>query len=116
LPEAAVDPQSSKLLLHSVERKACAKHVEIDLIKRLVLIEAREDDGFFSGLRVDVALKALSANFLHHALHGRIDAGNAAMIGMEEWLEHRMTGALDGAHHAVGADHDDAALLSAHVD
>ena len=53
-------------------------------------------------------LQALRADLLHHALHGRVDAADGVMIGFEIRGQHAVAGLLDGAHHAVRADHDQA--------
>ena len=43
---------------------------KIHPVQLLILIEAREDDFFLAGFGILVPLKTLSANLLHHALHG----------------------------------------------
>src|SRR6185312_11570604 len=52
--------------------------------------------------------QALGANFLHHALHRRVDAPDRMMVRLQEREEHAVARLLDGLHHAVRADHDEA--------
>src|ERR1041385_6630571 len=71
--EAAVDPELRQLLLRAVLREAAAQGAEIDAVEVLVLVEAGEDDSLGAGRRLVVPLQALRADFLHHALHRRVD-------------------------------------------
>ena len=63
---------------------------------------------FLARDRIDVLLQALRADFLHHALHRRVDAGDADVLLLEIRREHAVTRRLHGRHHAVGSDRDDA--------
>src|SRR2546423_195153 len=54
LAKAAVDPLLGQLLLHAVLGKPRVQAGEIHVVKRLVLIEAGENDGLFPGDRVFV--------------------------------------------------------------
>src|SRR5438105_3146248 len=45
-----------------------------------ILVEAGEDDRLLASLRIHVLLQALRADFLHHALHRRIDARDAHVL------------------------------------
>src|SRR6516162_9970733 len=82
VPQAAVDPERGELLLHRILAQALVQNAEIHLIERLVLVEAGEDNGLGAAHGVPVHLKALRTDFLHHALHRRIDGGDGAVIGL----------------------------------
>ena len=64
-----MDPSGGQFFLRCILRQAITQAIEIHVIELLVLIEARKDYGVLPGIWVDVALQALGANFLHHALH-----------------------------------------------
>src|SRR5215470_16154703 len=87
--ETAVDPLLGQFLLRAVLRKAAAQRAEIHAIQILVLVEAGEHDGLGAARRVVMALQALRANLLHHALHRRVDRCDRAMIRPEVVLEAR---------------------------
>jgi len=57
---------------------------EVHSIQGLVLVKAAEDEAFFACTDVDVALQALRANFLQHALHGRVDGADGFVRGLKE--------------------------------
>jgi len=103
-----INPELGQFFLRAILGKARAQAAELDLIERLILIEAGEDDGLFAGDGVLMHLQALGADLLHHALHGRVDAANGVMVGFEEWPQNGVARLLNGAHHAVGADDDEA--------
>ena len=105
--EAVVDPEFRDLLLRSILRKPRAQTAEIDVVERLVLIEAREDHRFFPANRVPVHLQALRADLLHHALHRRVDAADGMMVGLQIREQDGVARLLHGSHHAVGADHNE---------
>ena len=94
-------------------RRRAVQVREVHPVHVLVLVEAREDDGLLAGLRIDVPLQALRADFLHHALHRRVDAGDRDVVVLQVRRERREARRLDGRHHAVGADGDDAVDASA---
>ena len=96
--QAAVDPELGQLFLHAVLREAAAQGAEIDAVHFLVLVEAGEDDGLGAGHRVAVALQALRADLLHHALHRRVDRGDRAVVGAEIALQTRLPRLGDGSH------------------
>ena len=52
-------------------------------------------------------LQALRADFLHHALHRRVDAGDADVPRLEIRLEHAVARRFHRPHHAIGSDRDD---------
>src|SRR4051794_12239861 len=81
VPEAAVDPQLGQLFLRAVLRQAPAQGAEIDPVDVLVLVEAGEYDRLGAACRVVVALQALRADLLHHALHRRVDRGDRPVVG-----------------------------------
>ncbi len=79
--------------------------MEVDLVERLVLVEATEDESkLLAGNGVDMPLQALRADLLHHALHRRVDRADGGMFS-QKWLQQTMARSLDGGHHSVGADH-----------
>ena len=53
-------------------------------------------------------LQTLRANFLHHALHRRIDRSDAAVRWLEIRLEHRVTRSSNRRHHPIRTDGDNA--------
>src|SRR5260370_35651460 len=106
--QAAVDPELGEFFLDAVLRQAAAQGAEIDAVHLLVLVEAGEHDGLGAGYRVAVALKALRADLLHHALHRRVDRGDRAVVGAEIALQTRLPRFGDGAHHPVRPDRDEA--------
>jgi replicative superfamily II helicase len=55
-----------------------------------------------------MGLQALGADFLHHALHRRVDRRDRVMRGLEVGPQHRVARAAHGRHHPVRADRDDA--------
>ena len=73
----------------------------------LVLVEAREDDGLGAGHRVVMALQALRANLLHHALHRRVDRRDRPVLRAEIAAQRGAARLGDRGHHAVRADRDD---------
>ena len=54
-----VYPLGSEFLLHRVLAQTLIERRPIDVVQRLVLVEAREHIGRFARLRVDVRLQAL---------------------------------------------------------
>src|SRR6185503_3629382 len=70
---AASDPKRGELFLNAVLREALGEGAEVDLVERLVLVEAGEDVGGLAGSRIDVRLQALGADLFHHALHRAVD-------------------------------------------
>src|SRR5262249_62353306 len=72
LMKEVIQPHVRELLLHRILSKPSAEVREIHAVHVLILVEAREDDRLLAGLRIDVLLKALRADFLHHALHRRV--------------------------------------------
>src|SRR4051812_21220105 len=79
VPQAAVDPQLGQLFLRAVLRQPPAQGAEIDPVEVLILVEAGEDDRLGAGRRIEMALQALSADLLHHALHRRVDRRNRSV-------------------------------------
>src|SRR5437764_958398 len=111
VPEAPVDPQLGQLLLRAVLREPPAQGAEIDTVDVLVLVEAGENDRLGAARRVVMALQALRADLLHHALHRRVDRGDRAVVRAEIALQHGAAGLTHRRHHAVRADRDDAVHL-----
>src|SRR5688500_1991614 len=70
-PQQVIEPEGRQLLLHRVLPQADVQVMEIDVIHQLVLVEAGEDELLAAGGGIDVALQALRADLLHHALHRR---------------------------------------------
>src|SRR5687767_4444091 len=87
LLEAAVDPQGGELFLNAVLREALGEGAEVDLVERLVLVEAGEDVAGLAGVRVDVGLQALGADLFHHALHRRVDGADRPVVGLQVRLQ-----------------------------
>src|SRR4051812_46972687 len=115
--QAMVDPQLGQLLLRAVLRQALAQGREIDAVHVLVLVEAREHDRFGAARLVVVALQALRADLLHHALHRRVDRRDRAVVRAEIALQRGAARLGDRVHHAVRADRDDTVdLLKRDVD
>ena len=71
--QAAINPELGQLFLDAVLRQAAAQCAEIDAVHLLVLVEAGENHRLGTGHRVMMALQALRADLLHHALHRRVD-------------------------------------------
>ena len=69
----ARDPARCQLLLHGVLPQARVESRKVDLVERLVLVEAREHVADFARGRVAMRLQTLRADLLHHALHRRVD-------------------------------------------
>jgi hypothetical protein len=103
-----VDPELGYLFLRSVLGETRAKAAEIHVIERLILVKAREYYSFFACDRVLVHLEALGADFLHHALHRGVDAADRVVIWFQVWPQDGMPCLLDGFHHAIRADYDQA--------
>src|SRR5215831_14416514 len=106
LPQRAVDPQARELFLHAVLVEPGPQIVEIDAVEILVLIEAGEHHALDATGGIAMHLQALRADFLHHALHRRIDRGNRLVSGLEMLREHALPRARDRRHHSVGPDRD----------
>src|SRR6185503_8736352 len=73
LPElrhAVAQPAGAEFLRQGILLQAFIQALEIDLVERLVLVEAGEYVARFAGNRIAVRLQALRADLLHHALHG----------------------------------------------
>src|SRR5205823_12235173 len=111
MAQAAVDPCLCQLLLGAVLRQPPPQCAEIDAVEILVLVEAGEHHRLRAGRRVVMALQALGADLLHHALHRRVDRRDGAVPRAEIALQRGAPGLADGVHHAVGADRDDAVDL-----
>src|SRR5205807_6750052 len=101
-------PQIGHLLHDRVLAQARPQVGEVDAVEGLVLIETGEDERFLARDRVDVALEALRADLFHHALHRRVDRADADVRVAEVRREDAVPRVFDGAHHAVGADGDEA--------
>ena len=56
--------------------------------------------------RVDVRLQALRADFLHHALHRRVDRPDRGVARLQVRRQHAVPRRADRLHHAVRADDD----------
>ena len=54
--------------------------MEVNPVQFLVLIEAREHVARGSRHRINLRLRALRANLLHHALHRRVDRVDADVL------------------------------------
>jgi hypothetical protein len=67
----------------------------------LILVEAGEDERLAAGRRIDVLLQALRADLFHHALHGRVDAGDRCHITFHVRSKYAVAGCLDSRHHAI---------------
>jgi len=106
--QAAVDPELGEFFLDAVLRQAAAQGAEINAVHLLVLLEAGKDDRLGAGHGITVALQALRADLLHHALHWRVDRGNRPVVGAEIALQAHAARRGDRVHHAAGADRDDA--------
>src|SRR5262249_33222863 len=102
-----IDPQGRQLFGSRILAQPRMKMIEIDEIQILVLIEATENHSFFAGLWVDMSLKALGTNFLHHALHGGIYRADRLVMRAEKGLQNRTASCFHGTHHRVGSDGDD---------
>src|SRR6266851_1115860 len=111
VPEATVDPQLGQLFLGAVLAETAAQSREIDAVEFLVLVEAGEHHGLGAARRVVMALQALRADLLHHALHRRVDRGDRAVPRAEIVLKGGAARLGDRGHHPVGADCDDAVDL-----
>src|SRR5204862_6934886 len=103
MAQAAVDPCLCQLLLCAVLRQPPPQGAEIDAVEILVLVEAGEHHRLGAGRRVVMALQALGADLLHHALHRRGDRRDGAGRGAEIALRRGAPGRADGSHHTVGA-------------
>ena len=75
--EEMFEEQVGDLLLHRVLTQPRMQVGEIDAVQFLILVVAGEDEFLAAGRRIDVALQTLRADFLHHALHRRVDAADA---------------------------------------
>ena len=74
LCQQVVKPQIRHFFLHGVCAQTIIEVFEIDLVEYLILIEARENRFcLFAGYRIDMFLQALCTDFLHHALHWRVN-------------------------------------------
>src|ERR1700740_2811702 len=102
--EAAMDPECRQLLRHRILAEALMQYAEIDRVERLVLVEAGEYDRLDTRDGVLLQLRALGANFFHHALHWRVDRGDRPMRGLETRLQHAVACPAHRRHHPVGAD------------
>src|SRR2546423_11281997 len=80
------DPLRGQLFLRRVLRQARIERSKIDLVDRLVLVEAGKDIAQLAADRIAMRLQALRADFLHHALHRRVDRCNTAMRSLEVGL------------------------------
>src|ERR1700722_11748949 len=69
LLDEPVQPQVRQLFLNRVRLEPASEGVEIDAIKPLILIEARENNALLAGRGIHVLLQALRADLFHHALH-----------------------------------------------
>src|SRR5262245_66446452 len=54
-----------------------------------------------------MALQALRADLLHHALHRRVDASDGDVRRLEVRSEHGVPRRLDRGHHPIRADRDE---------
>ena len=107
LPPHPPQPPRRHLLLHAILLQAFVEIPKVHLIQRLILIKAAKHHGFLARGGIDVALQALGADFLHHALHGGVDATHGLVIVGETAFEHGVAGLGDGAHHPVAAVGDE---------
>ena len=103
LLEEMIDPQRSQLFGRRILTQPGMKMVEIDEIEILILVKATEDHSFFAGLRVDMSLKALGTNLLHHALHGGIYGADCLVMRRGEMVS-RPCGELLSQHPSSGSD------------
>ena len=101
------NPARGQLFLNAILAQTRRQAAEINLIKRLVLIETGEYIGDFSCFGVFMRLKTLGAYLLHHALHRRIDRPDRKMIRFQERLKLAVAGRAYCSHHAVGTDSND---------
>src|SRR6266508_5955939 len=90
MPQRAVDPQPRELFLHAVLVEPRTQIVEVDAVEILVLIEAGEHHALDAGYGIAMHLQALGADFLHHALHRRVDRGDRLVPGLEMLREHSL--------------------------
>ena len=102
-----VQPEVADFFLDRVLFQPRIQIREIDMVQRLVLIEAGKDDRFLPCRRIDVLLQALCADFFHHALHWRVDARDGDVVGLKQGLKHAMPCLFDRSHHSVGTDRND---------
>jgi hypothetical protein len=63
------DPTSGQFFLYAVLTQSRRQTTKINLIKWLILIEAREYVSNLASFWVLVRLQALSTDLFHHALH-----------------------------------------------
>src|SRR5262249_38405990 len=112
MPERAVDAEPRELFLHAVLVEPRAQIVEVHAIEVLVLVEAGKYHAFDAAYGVAMDLQALRADFLHHALHRRVDGGDRLVPGLEMRREHSLPRLGDRPHHAVRADRDAAIDLA----
>jgi hypothetical protein len=63
------EPRGALLFLQRVLRKALIQCSKINLIERLVLVEAGENISDAPGFRIAVRLQTLRSHLFHHALH-----------------------------------------------
>src|SRR5580658_1985898 len=80
--ETAVDPQLRQLLLKGVLAETLPEGAEVDVVERLVLVEAGEHDRLGAGRGILLHLQALRADLLHHALHRRVDGGDGDVVAL----------------------------------
>ena len=106
--EQMIEPHIRQLFVDRILTQPRREIREIDTVHFLILVEAGEDDGLLAGLRIHVLLQALRADFLHHALHRRVDAGDGHVARLEVGRQHTMPRGFDGRHHAIRSDRDDA--------
>src|SRR4029077_7760880 len=99
--EQSGQPEFGQFLQHRVLAKAGAQIDEVDFIELLSLIEAREDERFFSADRIDMPLQALRADLLHHVLHRRVDRPDADVLRIEMRRQDAVARVLHRAHHSV---------------
>ena len=106
------NPSGGQFFLYAVLAQTRRQPAEVNLIKRLILIEAGKYISNLACRRIFMRLKTLSADLFHHALHRRIDRTNREVIRLEIRLKLVMAGSSHRRHHAVGADRNDTVGIS----
>jgi hypothetical protein len=92
---------AGKFFLYGILPQALSQGREDHMVKILILIEAGENNRFFTCFRIPVELQALSANFLHHTLHGGIDGANGYVRRVQMLFQETMTGFCNSFHHHI---------------
>src|SRR5690606_19803327 len=112
LREQVREPRVRELLVRRALTQPLVQEVEVDLVERLVLLEAGVDEALLPGLGIHAALQALPADLLHHALHRRVDAPERDLRAAELLGERPVSRVAHRAHHPRRADREHAIDLA----